>query len=302
MKLAVLGYGNLGKAVEKYAIDNKIELVGIFSRRKVTSKQGTPVYELENFSKYDADVAALCFGSASDMLGLAPLFALQCNTVDAFDNHSEMKYYRGIMNEAAKKTNHIALLGCGWDTGVFSAIRGLNTLIGDTQGTFWGKGVSQGHTNAIKSIDGVIDAVQFTLPVETMKNREAILNLPSTRLHKRLCYVVAQDHDRRRISDEILSMKGYFLGYETQINFVTQKELDELKNDTRHKGEILCFGNGAKSEYKLQMEDNCMLTAKIMVEYCPAITSLIGKKSYGAYTAMDIAPSEFLGESTWKFL
>lgn len=302
MKLAVLGYGNLGKAVEKYAIENKIELVGIFSRRKVTSKLGTAVYELESFPKYDADVAALCFGSASDMLGLAPLFALQCNTVDAFDNHSEMKYYRGIMNEAAKKTNHVALLGCGWDTGVFSAIRGLNTLIGDTQGTFWGKGVSQGHTNAIKSIDGVIDAVQFTLPNESMKNLKAISDLPSNRLHKRVCYVVAEEKDRRRISDEILSMKGYFLGYETQINFVTVKEINELKNDTRHSGEIICFGEGAKSEYKLKMEDNCMLTAKIMVKYSAAITSLSAKKAYGAYTAMEIAPSEFLGEKIWKFL
>lgn len=302
MKIAVLGYGNLGKSVEKYALETGQEVVGIFSRRKVESGLGSRAYRLESFPRFEADVAALCFGSAEDMTGLAPLIAMQCNTVDAYDNHSEMKGFHSLMDAAAKSTNHVALLGCGWDTGVMSAIRGLCCLLGETQGTFWGRGISQGHSNALRTVDGVLDAVQFTLPNDKMKTKEG-LNQPSEKRHRRVCYLVTEKGaDKAKIIDNIIDMKGYFAGYETEINFVDQAVLDKLKKDTSHRGEVVCFGSGLAASFKLKLKDNCYTTAKIMVEYAKAALSLADKKLYGAYTAMDIAPSEFLGDKTWKYV
>lgn len=301
MKIAVLGYGNLGKSVEKYALEKNHEIVGIFSRRSVKSEHGGKAYKLESFPKHQTDIAALCFGSASDMIGLAPVIALHCNTVDAFDNHAEMKYYHSVMDEAAKCGGHAALIGCGWDTGVFSVVRGINCMLGDVQGTFWGKGISQGHSNALREVKGVLDGVQFTLPDNKMKTKQALLRQGAGKRHKRVCYIAAEEGaDRAKIVEDIVTMPGYFAGFETEVNFADAGVVAGLKNDTSHRGEIVCFGKGLKGVYRLELQDNCYTTAKIMVEYAAAALSLTGKKRFGAYTALDIAPSEFLGERAWE--
>ena len=317
IKIGIVGYGNLGKACEEIVhIDHRFELVGIFTRRDpsgMSSDFGSKFYAQSDLKKFKdkIDVLLLCVGSANDLRNLASELGKDFCTVDSFDNHAEMKMHFNEMNEVAIKNDKVALVGIGWDPGIFSIMRGLfdGVTPKDTVHTFWGKGVSQGHSEAIRKIKGVKYAIQYTVPkkeiVEAIKNGNRI-ELDNKQKHIRECYVVCDKIDEKRIEDEIKSIPNYFVGYETKVNFITEKEFLDRHKEMPHGGLVIknaeVCGKKEQMEFSLKLESNPKYTASILMSYAIANYKFQTIHHYGAKTILDVPISFLLGEESISYV
>lgn len=296
LRAGIVGYGNLGKSVEKIIQDQPdMELVGIFSRRESLDTD-TPVYPVAKAEDYadDVDVLFLCLGSATDIPEQAVSFASHFTTVDTYDNHHDIPRHYRDMNEAAEKSGTVAVVSTGWDPGMFSLNRVMaNAFLNGNQATFWGPGLSQGHSDALRRIDGVKKAVQYTLPdaavLEQARNGEEV-----TAVHKRQCWVVADESEHARIEEEIRTMPDYFVGYEVEVNFIDEATFDAEHTGMPHGGYVVTNGHAGFSdhliEYKLQLERNPDFTAAVMVAYGRAAHRLHEQGNSGAYTVLEVPP------------
>lgn len=312
MKIAIYGYGNLGRGVELAIRQNDdMELFGIFTRRNPDTvkilTEGVGVYSSDDIEKYkdDIDVLIICGGSATDLPEMTPALARHFNVIDSFDTHADIPTHFAKVDASAKENGKTAAISVGWDPGMFSLNRlYANSILPDGKDyTFWGKGVSQGHSDAIRRIDGVVDARQYTCPVEEAMDkvrRGENPELTTREKHTRLCYVVAEDGaDLARIENEIKTMPKYFSDYDTTVNFISQEELDRDHKGIPHGGSVIRTGstgiNGESNhviEYKLNLDSNPEFTASVLVAYARAIYKLNQKGEIGCKTVFDIAPAD----------
>ena len=308
MRVAIAGYGNLGRSLEMLAEDaDDIELVGIFTRRSAECVRSlyADVYhiaELDN--RYDVDVLLLTFGSSVDLPRLAPHYAERFSTVDTFDNHSAIGKYRGSMDKSARSCGNVSIISCGWDPGFLSLIRLYASafLPHSAVNTFWGRGVSQGHSEAIRRIDGVRRAIQYTVPREDALTLASLVRHPldDTERHRRVCYVVAKEGSEDYITSKILEMDNYFAGYRTEIHFISEEEFISSHNALSHRGRVYALGNsGRYKEVKhslyldIEMGSNPDFTASIVLSAARAAYRIKNDGGVGAYSPLDIPPSYF---------
>lgn len=312
MKIAIYGYGNLGKGVELAVRQNPdTELFGVFTRRAPETVQtvlaDTKVYAAADIVSYknDIDVLVICGGSATDLPAMTPALAADFNVIDSFDTHADIPKHFAAVDAAARQGGNIAVISVGWDPGMFSLNRlYANAILPDGKDyTFWGKGVSQGHSDAIRRIEGVADARQYTIPVQAALDSVRAGENPelSTReKHTRLCYVVAKDGaDKARIEQEIKTMPKYFSDYDTTVNFISQEELDRDHKGIPHGGFVIRTGstgvNGENKhviEYSLKLDSNPEFTASVLVAYARAAYRLQQRGDTGCKTVFDIAPAD----------
>ena len=311
IRIGILGYGNLGRGVESAITQNPdMELAAVFTRRDPEglsiSTPGVPVLgigELENMQD-KIDVLILCGGSATDLPVQTPEYARFYNVVDSFDTHAKIPEHFASVQEAAAAGQKTALISVGWDPGMFS----LNRLYGNVilpEGkdyTFWGKGVSQGHSDAIRRVEGVKDAKQYTIPVESALEAVRSGNNPqlTTReKHTRECFVVAKEGaDKARIENEIKTMPNYFADYDTTVHFISEEELEANHSGIPHGGFVLRSGktgwNGENShliEYSLKLDSNPEFTSCVIAAYARAAYRLSKEGQSGCKTVFDIAPA-----------
>ena len=311
MKIAIYGYGNLGRGVECAVINSgDAELFGVFTRRApetVNTVSGCNVYHVDDILNYknDIDVVIICGGSATDLPTMTPDLAKNFNVVDSFDTHAKIPEHFENVDTAAKGTNHTALISGGWDPGMFSINRlYASAVLPDGKDyTFWGKGVSQGHSDAIRRIDGVKDAKQYTVPIDEALNavRSGLQpELTTRQKHLRECFVVAEDGaDKARIENEIKTMPNYFADYDTIVHFITEEELKRDHAGIPHGGFVIRTGktginheNSHVIEYSLKLDSNPEFTASVLVAYARAINKLYNRGDYGCKTVFDIAPAD----------
>ena len=321
IRIGILGYGNLGKGVECAIKQNPdTELCGVFTRRNPKSlkilTEGVGVYHIDELisKKDEIDVLILCGGSATDLHEQTPKFARYFNVVDSFDTHAKIPQHFENVDKAAKEGKKVGLISVGWDPGMFS----LNRLIANAvlpkgvDYTFWGKGISQGHSDAIRRIEGVQDAKQYTIPKEEAINavRSGKTPVLTTRdKHLRECFVVAKEGaDKERIENEIKNMPNYFADYDTIVHFISQEELDKNHSKMPHGGSVIRIGKTGFSEenthvieYNLKLDSNPQFTASILVAYARAVYRLNKEGVYGAKTIFDIAPA-YLSPETPEYL
>ncbi len=308
IRIGIVGYGNLGRGVEAAIRQNAdMELVGVFSRRDPASvrllQSNVPVRALDSIGEYqnDIDVLVLCGGSKNDLPEQGPALAAMFNTVDSFDTHAKIPEYFQAVNQAAEAGGNTALISVGWDPGLFS----LNRLFGEAvlpQGqtyTFWGKGLSQGHSDAIRRIAGVRGAVQYTIPVPEAVDRVRRGELPelSTReKHTRDCYVVLEPGaDRETVEQAIITMPDYFNDYDTSVSFITEEQLKRDHAAMPHGGFVIRSGTTAEGtpqvvEYSLRLDSNPEFTSSVLVAYARAAFRLNQHGIAGAKTVYDVAP------------
>lgn len=311
MKIAIYGYGNLGRGVEcavKY--NNDIELVGIFTRRApadVKTVFEAPVYHASELDSFvgKIDVLILCGGSATDLPEMTPALAEKFNVLDSFDTHAKIPEHFARVDEAARGAGNIALISAGWDPGLFSIARlyASSVLADGADYTFWGRGVSQGHSDAIRRIDGVLDARQYTVPIssalEAVRGGETP-TLTTAEKHKRECYVVAAEGaDKDRIKKEIKTMPNYFADYDTTVTFVTLEELKKNHAALPHGGSVIRNGRTGKYgenthtvEFSLRLDSNPEFTASVLVAYARAIFKMKNRGRTGCVTVFDVAPAD----------
>ena len=311
MKIAIYGYGNLGRGVESAAKYNPdVEIVGVFTRRDpstVKTLTSLPVYSVSDIESFrdKVDVVILCGGSATDLPEATPALARNFNVIDSFDTHAKIPEHFARVDEAARAGGKLALISAGWDPGLFSIARlyASSVLPCGKDYTFWGKGISQGHSDAIRRIDGVLDARQYTVPVDAALNAVRGGKNPelSTReKHERVCYVVAKEGaDTERIEREIKTMPNYFADYDTTVNFISLEELKRDHSGMPHGGSVIRSGvtgldgeNSHTVEFSLKLESNPEFTASVIVAYARAIYRLAGRGVVGAKTVFDIAPAD----------
>ena len=311
MKIAIYGYGNLGRGVEcatKYHAD--AELVGIFTRRAPESVQttlGIPVYSADRILDFEGkiDVLIICGGSATDLPEMTPMLAEHFNVIDSFDTHAKIPEHFSKTDVAARKGGHTALISCGWDPGLFSVARlyATSVLPSGSDYTFWGRGISQGHSDAIRRIDGVLDARQYTVPVPEALADVRGGNCPTLTTrekHLRECYVVAKEGaDRAKIEAEIKNMPNYFADYDTTVTFISMEELREKHSGMPHGGSVIRNGktgfggeNTHTVEFSLKLDSNPEFTASVLVAYARAVARLSGRGDVGCKTVFDIAPAD----------
>ena len=311
MKIAIYGYGNLGKGVELAVEQNPdVELTGVFTRRhpcEVETLTGVPVYSVNDVKDHtdEIDVLIICGGSATDLPVMTPALAKDFNVVDSFDTHANIPTHFNTVNAAAAKSGHIALISAGWDPGLFS----LNRLYASAilpEGkdyTFWGRGVSQGHSDAIRRIPGVIDARQYTVPVGEALDavRSGVMpELTTRQKHLRECYVVAApDADKAEIEKAIVNMPNYFADYDTTVTFITEEELKRNHSELPHGGFVIRTGKtGLNSrhshtiEYSLTLDSNPEFTASALIAFSRAVDKMYKRGERGCKTVFDIAPAD----------
>jgi diaminopimelate dehydrogenase len=306
IKIAIVGYGNLGRGVERALKQSAdMELVGVFSRRNPATVQtdGAPAFAMEELiaQKGKIDVCILCGGSATDLPVQTPEITKNFNTIDSFDTHAKIPEHYANVDQAAKENQTVSIISTGWDPGLFSLNRLYVESIlpqGDTY-TFWGKGVSQGHSDALRRIEGVADAIQYTIPksevIEKLKAGEK-LELTTRDKHLRECFVVLEETaDEKAIKEEIVTMPNYFDEYDTIVHFITAEELKQDHQAMPHGGTVLRTGTTHEDtkqviEYNLQLESNPEFTASVLVAYARACARLAEEKQFGAFTVLDIAP------------
>lgn len=310
IKIAIVGYGNIGRGVEQaIARNHDMELVAVFTRRapetvKIAS-EGVAVKHVDEMlaMKKEIDVVILCGGSATDLPVMGPEMVANFNTIDSFDTHARIPEYFANMDKAATEGGNIGIISVGWDPGMFS----LNRLYGEAilpQGstyTFWGKGVSQGHSDAIRRIPGVKNAIQYTVPIEEAVDRVRSGSNPelTTReKHLRECYVVAEEGaDLAEIEQAIKTMPNYFDEYETTVTFISEEELKANHSKMPHGGFVIRSGETGVSgnkhiiEYSLKLDSNPEFTASVLVCYARAAYKLSQAGECGARTVFDIAPA-----------
>ncbi len=311
IKIGIAGYGNLGKGVECAIRRNPdLELSAVFTRRDpallTLLTPGVKVYSMEEaISKKDSiDVMILCGGSAADLPVQTPLLARHFNVVDSFDTHARIPQHFEAVDGSAKEGNKVGIISVGWDPGMFSLNRlyGESILPGGHDYTFWGRGVSQGHSDAIRRIEGVRDARQYTIPVEEAleavrsgKNPE----LSTREKHTRECFVVAEENaDLDRIRKEIVSMPNYFADYDTTVHFISEEELNRDHRGIPHGGFVIRTGktgwedeNSHVIEYSLKLDSNPEFTASVLTAYARAAYRLNQEGQSGCKTVLDIAPA-----------
>ncbi len=311
MKLAIYGYGNLGKGVECAIRQNPdAQLFGVFTRRdpdKVKTLTGVSVYPADQIGKYkdEIDVLIICGGSATDLPAMTPMLAKDFNVVDSFDTHAKIPSHFANVDAAAKESGHIALISAGWDPGMFSLNRcyASSILPEGNDYTFWGRGVSQGHSDAVRRIAGVKDARQYTVPVPSaLEQVRAGTNptLTTREKHTRECYVVAEDGaDLARIEHEIKTMPNYFDEYDTTVHFISEAEMKRDHGELPHGGFVIRTGktglNGEHShviEYSLKLDSNPEFTASAIVAFARAICRMHARGDNGCKTVFDIAPGD----------
>ena len=312
IKVAIVGYGNLGRGAQaaiKQSPD--MQLVAVFSRRDPTSvtliDSSVPVYAMDDIKEYkdDIDVLILCGGSKSDLPEQGPALASLFNIVDSFDTHAKIPEYFAALDTPAQKANKVAMLSVGWDPGLFSINRLYGEAIlpvGETY-SFWGKGLSQGHSDAVRRVDGVQAGVQYTLPSESAMARVRSGEQPtlSTRdKHVRECYVVLADGaDADTVRDSIVTMPDYFADYDTTVHFIDQQTLDSEHSKMPHGGFVIRSGisgidneqNDQTMEFSLKLGSNPEFTASVLVAYARATYKMNLAGETGAKTVLDVAPS-----------
>ncbi|MBQ8869026.1 MAG: diaminopimelate dehydrogenase [Oscillospiraceae bacterium] len=311
IRVGIYGYGNLGRGVEcaiKQADD--ANLVAVFTRRDPSTvkilTEGVPVYHIDKAeSMKDAiDVMILCGGSATDLPLQTPALASIFNVVDSFDTHAKIPEHFKNVDLAAKKGGKTAVISVGWDPGMFSLSRLYASAIlpEGKDYTFWGKGVSQGHSDAIRRIDGVVDARQYTIPIdEALDSVRSGSNpeLTTRQKHKRDCYVVAAEGaDKAKIEAEIVNMPNYFADYDTTVTFISAEEMNREHSSLPHGGFVIRSGNtGWESEnrhiieYSLKLDSNPEFTASVILAYARAAVKLSDKGQHGCKTVFDIPPA-----------
>lgn len=290
MKLSIVGYGNLGKSLEREIRNTKgHELVAIYSRRNLDNPLYRPLNDIQK--DCETEVMLVALGSYGEVREYAKPLA-KFDTVDSFDTHAEMQAYKQELDALNK--NRLALVGLGWDPGLLSLIRGTVSQGNDVV-TVWGKGISQGHSNAVRSIAGVIDAVQFTVPKKDCEKLIEHGERDVKKLHERVCYVACVEQDRGEIEKQIRNMRDYFEGYDVKVEFVSPAEVRELKKDTRHRGQVFCEGDGYKAYCSLSLDCNTRLTAQIMLRYAATVPTLKRDGYVGALDAFDI-PLRYVAE------
>lgn len=311
IRIGILGYGNLGRGVECAVKQNPdMELKAVITRRPPETvkilTEGVRVYHIDEAEslKDEIDVLILCGGSATDLPEQTPKFAQWFNVVDSFDNHANIPEHYEAVNQAAEKNGTIGIISVGWDPGIFSLNRVYATAVlpNGTNYTFWGKGVSQGHSDAIRRLEGVKDARQYTIPVEqaleavrTGKNPE----LSTREKHTRECFVVAKEGaDLAKIEQQIKTMPSYFADYDTTVHFISEEEMKKEHTELPHGGFVLRSGKTGWEEehnhiieYSLKLDSNPEFTAAVITAYARAAYRLSQEGQRGCKTALDIAPS-----------
>ncbi|MEE1197634.1 MAG: diaminopimelate dehydrogenase [Acutalibacteraceae bacterium] len=312
MKIGIYGYGNLGRGVECSIMQNSdMELVGIFTRRNPDSVkpqfESTKVYSVDDILSFKdiIDVLIICGGSATDLPKMTPALAEHFNVIDSFDTHADIPTHFANTDFTAKSGKKTAIISVGWDPGMFSLNRLYASAIlpEGNDYTFWGKGVSQGHSDAIRRIEGVLDARQYTCPVEEALNsvrRGENPELTTRQKHTRECFVVVEDGaDKQRIEQEIKNMPKYFADYDTTVNFISQEELDKNHSGIPHGGFVIRTGKTGKNkennhviEYSLKLDSNPEFTASVLVAYARAALRMNKRGNFGCKTAFDVAPAD----------
>nr|WP_276357872.1 diaminopimelate dehydrogenase [Cohnella sp. YIM B05605] len=307
IKAGIVGYGNLGKGVRKAIAQNPdFELVAVFTRRPPEQMQAAEGVRFEHISaaeqyKGKIDVMILCGGSATDLPEQTPQMAAMFNTVDSFDTHAKIPEFFDAVNRTARQAGTLSVISTGWDPGLFSLNRMLAEAIlpEGKDYTFWGKGVSQGHSDAIRRVPGVKAGVQYTVPVQEAIDRIRSGETPelATReKHLRQCFVVPEEGaDLEKIRHEIVSMPNYFSDYDTTVAFISEEQLRKEHQGMPHGGFVIrsgVTGEGTKQliEFRLQLESNPEFTASVLVAYARAAVRLSGEGHTGAKTVFDIAP------------
>lgn len=311
IRIGIMGYGNLGRGVEtavKYAPD--MELAAVFTRRNPSSlsinTQGVPVVHADEADTWTdkIDVMILCGGSATDLPEQTPKYAKLFNVVDSFDTHAKIPEHFSNVDAAASESGKVAVISVGWDPGMFSINRVYaNAILPDGKDyTFWGKGVSQGHSDAIRRINGVKNAKQYTIPIEAALEAVRSGNQPelSTReKHIRECFVVPEEGaDTERIEREIKEMPDYFSDYDTKVHFISQEELETNHAGMAHGGFVFRSGRTGENkehrhiiEYSLKLDSNPEFTTSVLTAYARAAKRLADEGQKGCKTVLDIAPS-----------
>ena len=310
IRIAIYGYGNLGRGVEAAIRQNPdMTLVGVFTRRDpqtVKTLTGVPVYHADAAldMRDEIDVMILCGGSATDLPEQTPALAAHFNVLDSFDTHARIPAHFTNVDAAAKRGGKTAIISVGWDPGLFSLARAYaSAVLPDGEDyTFWGRGVSQGHSDAIRRIDGVLDARQYTVPVEGALARVRAGEAPvlsAREKHTRECFVVAKEGaDLARIEREIKTMPNYFADYDTTVTFISMEELKEKHAALPHGGKVIRTGRtGLASdhhhtvEYSLSLDSNPEFTSSVLVAYARAAYRLSEKEDIGCKTVLDIPPA-----------
>jgi diaminopimelate dehydrogenase len=311
IRIGILGYGNLGKGIECAIKQNEdMELKAVFTRRKPADvkilTEGVNVYSVHDVvsHKEEIDVLILCGGSATDLPVQTPEYAQYFNVVDSFDTHANIPQHFANVDASAKKGGKAAAISVGWDPGMFSLNRLYANAIlpNGNDYTFWGKGVSQGHSDAIRRVEGVKDGKQYTIPVasalEAVKNGENP-ELTTRQKHTRECFVVAEDGaDKAKIESDIKNMPNYFADYDTTVHFITEEELKANHSGIPHGGFVIRSGktgwneeNTHIMEYSLKLDSNPEFTASVIVAYARAVYRLHKEGQTGCKTVFDIAPA-----------
>ena len=313
IRVGIVGYGNLGKGVRKAINQNPdMELEAIFTRREVSkvSENDNLMVHISKIGDFkdEIDVMILCGGSATDLVEQGPMVAEMFNTVDSFDTHAKIPAYFEKMNEVSSASGNLSIISVGWDPGLFS----LNRLLGNAvlpngkDYTFWGKGVSQGHSDAIRRIQGVKNGIQYTIPIEAALERVRSgenPDLTTREKHLRECFVVAEEGaDKTKNEEEIKNMPNYFSDYDTTVHFITEEELKRDHSGMPHGGFVIRTGEtgeGTKQriEFSLELGSNPEFTSSVLVAYARAISKMAKEGKKGALTVFDV-PFGYLSSKT----
>ena len=310
IRIGMAGYGNLGRGVESALAGTKdMELVGVFTRRSpetLQTKTGAPVYAMADAPGMadKIDVMILCGGSANDLPKQTAELARYFNVVDSFDTHAKIPEHFDAVDAACKKSGKLGMISVGWDPGLFSLNRvyAQSVLPDGADYTFWGRGVSQGHSDAARRVSGVLDARQYTVPVESAVEavrRGEMPKLTTRQKHTRLCYVVAEPGaDKARIEREIKEMPNYYADYDTTVVFITAEEMARDHSGLPHGGFVIRSGRTGVQretshviEYSLNLGSNPEFTGSVLVAYARAAYRLAKAGSFGAHTVLDVAPA-----------
>ena len=317
IKIGILGYGNLGRGVECAVKQNDdMELVAVFTRRnpedvKILTETATVcnVADVEDW-KDKIDVMIICGGSATDLPKQTPVYAKMFNVIDSFDTHARIPEHFANVDAAAKEGGHVGIISVGWDPGMFSLNRlYANAILPDGNDyTFWGKGVSQGHSDAIRRVEGVKDGKQYTIPVEAAL--KAVRNgenpeLKTRQKHTRECFVVLEEGaDAAKVEEEIKTMPNYFSDYDTTVHFISEEELKANHSGIPHGGFVLRSGktgwdgeNKHLIEYSLKLDSNPEFTSSVLIAYARAAYRLASEGQSGCKTVFDIAPAYLSAKS-----
>jgi len=311
MKLAIYGYGNIARGVECAVAQNPdMTLTGVFTRRdpaSVKTRSGAPVYAAADLDAHldDVDVLVICGGSATDLPVMTPMLARKCCVVDSFDTHARIPEHFASVDAAAKEGGNVALISGGWDPGMFSLARLYGSVIlpEGKDYTFWGRGVSQGHSDAVRRIDGVLDARQYTVPIPESLDAVRAGTMPeltTRQKHRREVFVVAAESaDKAAIEQAIVTMPNYFDEYDTTVTFISAEEMKRDHAELPHGGFVFRTGktgvDGAHShtiEYRLTLDSNPEFTAGVLVALARAVHKMAQRGDVGCKAVFDVAPAD----------